>query len=181
MHLHNTHSYIHTTTTTSPAPPIQLDGRSLVRLLRGEAASGAFDAAFTQIARQDSKCVSPDALAGAAHALDSDPPASSLHAPGAAANCTMGLSVRVHSWRYAAWVDYNYGTPTKPAGPRWSAPGAIRGEELYDHTADDEGGGSADNNMDTSELVNVAGMPAYAAIQAQLRALVVAEFPEGGW
>ena len=159
-------------------PDGQLDGRSLVRLLRGEATGGAFDAAFTQIARQDSNCVSPTATF--AHEHDSDPPAPSLLAAGAAANCTMGLSVRVRSWRYAVWVDYDYGVPSaNSAGPRWSSPGAIRGEELYDHTADDAGDGRAGNNMN-GELVNVAGDAAFAAIQAQLLALVMLEFPEGG-
>ena len=124
-------------------PAGQLDGRSLVPLLRGQGGGGAFDAAFTQISREEPNCAQPDADAvPARHPSDSDGP--SMVAPGAAAaaNCSMGLAVRTKSWRYAAWTRFAYGaaaTNGAGVGPLWSAPDAIVGEELYSHEADDAG------------------------------------------
>jgi arylsulfatase A-like enzyme len=164
-------------------PEGQLDGRSLVPLLRGQPGGGAFDTAFTQISRSEPDCSEPDAgMAPPPHPADSDGPAAARRAGAAAANCTMGMSVRIRGWRYAAWVQFNYGaasTNGDGVGPLWSAPGAVVGEELYAHTADDAGAGTGDNDFDTSENENLAADPDYAAIKAQLRALLEYEFPEG--
>jgi hypothetical protein len=164
-------------------PAGQLDGKSLVPLLRGESANGSFDAAFTQITRQETNCIQPDeGMAPPAHPSDSDGPLARAGAPGAA-NCSMGMAVRVKGWRYAAWTRFNYGVPDKNGagvGPLWSSPGAIVGEELYSHEADDAGDERGDNDFDTSDIVNLAGDPAHAAIKATLLALLKKEFPEGG-
>ena len=93
--------------------------------------------------------------------------------------------MRVPGWRYSAWVGFSYGAdPGDPlqrgnatVGPDW---GDVRGEELYDHRADDGGGGRGGdpgNDFDLSELDNLAGLPAYAATQAALRALLEGQFP----
>ena len=165
-------------------PDGQLDGSSLVPLLRGENGSGQFDAAFSQIVRQEpagGTCRSPDEdLYLQPHPSDSDPPrCGRMTAPGVA-NCTMGLSVRVISWRYVVWVEFDFGAAATNGltGPRWSLPNCIRGEELYDHAADDDGDGLGDNDFDTSEAVNVAHLPAFATIKTQLLELVKAEYPE---
>jgi hypothetical protein len=173
-------------------PAGQLDGRSLVPLLKGQRGGGAFDAAFTQIVREGvGNCASPDADAvPEPHRDDSDPPvAQPRDSAGAGAGagaarpgCPMGLSVRALGWRYAVWVDFLYGNATSNGagvGPAWSAAGAIRGEELYDHAQDDAGDGRGDNDFDTSDNVNLAGDPAHAAVKAQLLELVKREWPEG--
>ena len=166
-------------------PAGQLDGTSLVPLLRGLPGSGAFDAAFSQISRAGANCSEPDASAAPLpHPDDSDGPTAAAARPAStAASCPMGLAVRTRGWRYVAWVSFDYGaaaTNGAGVGPRWSAPGALLGEELYDHSADDAGDGRGDNDFDASENANLAADPAHAAVKAQLLALLKAEFPEGG-
>ena len=78
------------------------------------------------------RCVPPSAARTLpAHPQDSDPPAAtSVAAPAAAAaNCTMGLSLRLPGWRYSAWVGYDlnphplgkYETGGRAALPIWLA------------------------------------------------------------
>jgi hypothetical protein len=102
----------------------------------------------------------------------------------------MGLSVRTLGWRYTAWVGFSYGTDPTPGldlptqgqmagivGPDW---GDLRGEELYDHRADDAATAAAadpGNDFDTSELEDIAGDAAFAAVKRSLRALLQAHFP----
>ena len=174
-------------------PAGQLDGASLVPLLRGQAPGGRHAAAFTQITRQEPNCADPDTLGlPPTLAADSDPArggggsaaaAAAAAAVTAAPNCTMGLSVRVLNWRYVAWVSFDYGaaeTNGVGVGPRWSEAGSIRGEELYSHADDDAGDGRRNNDFDASENSNVAADPAFASVKAGLLALLQKEFPEGG-
>ena len=88
----------------------------------------------------------------------------------------MGVSIRVAGWRYTQWVGFDDGNATgAPAAPIW---GDVRGEELYDHRADDAAGRGADGNQnfDASELVDVAADPQFAAVKAQLAGRLRAEW-----
>jgi len=187
---------------SSAIPNNQLAGTSLVPLLqnksfhhRNHSSSSSFSASFTQIVRGDegvSNCLNPDQdFALRLNVNNSDKPRVvddySHYANNGLAqqpNCTMGLSVRIKNWRYSAWVDFNYGsaeTNGENVGPRWSlGESCFRGEELYNHTLDDDDStnGQGDNDFDTSELVNLAYDPEYASIKEELRLLVQEEWPE---
>jgi hypothetical protein len=107
----------------------------------------------------------------APRAGDSDPPAPP--APAGAPPCAMGMSVRTAGWRYTRWTGYDYGEAAW--GPVWND---VRGEELYSHAADDASEDPhAGTDFDDNELVNLAGIPTYAAVQAQLAAQLRAAFP----
>ena len=158
--------------------------------LPGQSNAPNFTAAYSQIVRGDRACTPPSAsLTPTAAPGDSDPPQPvplSLGVEGGQEDaspppCAMGLSVRVPGWRYTAWLGFAYGVdPSVPGnstvGPDWDD---VRGEELYDHRADDSAAltGDPGNDFDLSELVNVAGQPQFEAQQAALRALLVENFP----
>jgi iduronate 2-sulfatase len=145
-------------------PAGQLGGASLTPLMReGGAAAANFSAAFTQVMRgvePGRKCNNNPGGGGG----------------GGAPPCAMGVSIRVPGWRFTQWLGFDYGNGTGgAAGPIW---GDLRGEELYDHRADDAGGGAADRNQnfDASELVDVAGDPLFAEVKQQLAAKLRAEW-----
>jgi hypothetical protein len=88
----------------------------------------------------------------------------------------MGMSIRTRGWRYTAWTNFSYDGQVQ--GPLWDA---LRGEELYDHAADDAGApGQPDRGLDfdLSELASLAEDPAHAAIKASLRAQLQAAYPQ---
>lgn len=169
-------------------PPTQLAGNSLAPLLRGAstaaaqggrrggegaapaAAGGNFSCALTQIIRENipQGCTTPRRLSG-----PQSPTASAAASTGKPeVLCPMGCSLRVLNWRYTAWVGFQYGNAsTLTQGmPVWHD---LRGEELYNHTIDDAGGGGgpsgdADNDFDASELVNLARDPSVQGIKGVL-------------
>jgi iduronate 2-sulfatase len=171
------------------APPQggQLAGRSLVPFLRAgppppPPPPGAPRYAYSQIVRADGRrCSAPDAAAAAAAPGDSDPPALAPLAPGAPP-CLMGLSVRAPGWRYTAWLNYSYSPPAGGGGaygPQWDQ---VAGEELYNHTASDGGGGSgADAGLsydDASEDANLAQLPELRGKRAELLQALKLGFPQ---
>jgi hypothetical protein len=155
-------------------PVQQLDGQSLVPLLRGAAprAGARFDAAFSQITRQiasgPGQCRGPGG-ARRSDAQVSDPPPEP--APAGAPPCAMGLSMRVQGWRYSAWLGFDFDA----ARANWTD---VRGEELYDHRADDatSDGEDPNNDFNASENVNLADAPAFQNIKQALRAQLQAQW-----
>jgi hypothetical protein len=149
----------------SVVPPGQLSGTSLAPFLRETFVRGMSApspaASFSQIVRADRPCTAPS---GDMQQGDSS---SILW-------CNMGLTIRTLGWRYTAWVDFAYIGQTQ--GPNWDN---MTGEELYDHTEDDAAPGPTDQGLDydKSELINVVGDPAHAAIRAALLQQLKAAFP----
>lgn len=145
-------------------PAGQLDGRSLVPLLRGEQPAVNFSAAFSQITRQiangPGQCKGPSDVDSVDPSVSDPPAVSSRAAP--LPPCAMGQSVRVRGFRYTAWTGFNFTSGRAD----WTD---IRGEELYDEP--DDGSGD-ENDFDANENVNVADDPAHAAIKATLLALL---------
>ena len=100
----------------------------------------------------------------------------------------MGISLRTSRWRYTEWLPWNASLQVGPVPalsrflrtPRlypllslqvsWEAPPA--GVELYDHGTDT--GTTFDGPW---EQLNLAGEPAFAAVQAQLAAQLRAVYP----
>lgn len=154
-------------------PPGQMQGRSLLPLLRTGAVADNTTAAFSQIVRSAPDCTPPSATLHAADPQDSDPPAL-LPLNASAPPCPMGVTMRVHGWRYTAWVGYRY--EGKDVGPVWAD---LRGEELYDHAVDDAQNG-ADTSFDADELVNLADNPAFATVKATLVARMRNEWASHG-
>ena len=186
-------------------PAGQLEGQSLVPLLLGDAPPtvrstgehddpmaheasdkahrAPFSFALTQIVRQDrANCTPPDAdLVPPFNPSSSDPIAAGVPTAdgGSAADCVMGMSIRVIGWRYTLWCGFDYGSRNSSstaggggsAGPVWSD---VRGEELYDHRSDDSpiapGETDGDADFNTSELANLAYDPAFADMRAALNA-----------
>jgi len=149
-------------------PAGQLGGASLAPLLRAGGGGGAnFSAAFTQVMRgvePGRQCNNhPGEGGGGGGGGGGSPP------------CAMGVSIRVPGWRLTQWVGFDYGNSSgAPAAPIWAD---LRGEELYDHRADDAGQGADGNqNYDLSELVDVAGDPQFKAVKQQLAARLQAEW-----
>ncbi len=75
----------------------------------------------------------------------------------------MGLSVRTASWRYSEYRHWLGGA----LAPDWTRPPV--GVELYTHEGD---AGNA-TTFDDFEVVNLAGLPEYAGVQAELAALLL--------
>jgi len=154
-------------------PAGQLCGSSFAPLLRVSqspqtppgGAGGNFSAAFTQIIRQNFPKDCTHAWMGG---NGGDAASAAVPSPAALPqSCPMGLSIRVFGWRYSCWVGFDYGNLSSPGRPLW---GDLRGEELYDHRADDteEGGVDSDNDFNSSELVDVAMDPSFKVVKHQL-------------
>ncbi len=149
-----------------PPPPAlwALPGVDLSPALRGAPLPKA--AAFSQITRcwncsaayagEDAQCQWDAAADGARFAVPC------ALAPRAAFDA-MGVSVRTAQWRYSVYCAWD--------GARLALQWAnCSSEQLYDHRGD--GAGFAPDR----EVENLAGRPAYAGVQRQLRAAVEAQF-----
>ena len=80
----------------------------------------------------------------------------------------MGLSLRVVGWRLTLWYPWD---KTRGVAHFGAEPSRVP-VELYAHPAD----GSAAADMDASENVNLAGVPAHAAVQRALERRLLDHF-----
>lgn len=89
-------------------------------------------------------------------------------ATGPSAGNAMGYSIRTSGWRYTLWVPYDFTVSGYPSSMKWDS-GSVQAE-LYEH-ADETSLCKWD-----FEHVNLAGDPAHATVEAQLRKKLIA-----GW
>jgi iduronate 2-sulfatase len=94
--------------------------------------------------------------------------ATTVTATGPSAGNAMGYSIRTAGWRYTLWVPYDFTAGGYPSSMKWDSDSTQA--ELYEH-ADEKSLCKWD-----FEHVNLAGDPAHAATEAQLRRRLVA-----GW
>ena len=82
-----------------------------------------------------------------------------------------GYTVRVESWRYTAWIQFNGTTNRGKWGDVGSTAGWLVGEELYSH--DDS---TQVDDFDATENENLAAKPENAATRTQLLNALKARF-----
>jgi iduronate 2-sulfatase len=124
----------------------QLQGHSLVPLLENPAlpALPARPYSYSQYPRHTDNCgLPPGSKCGNPHA--------------------MGYTIRTAEWRYTEWVDFDNNTYT----PDFSSASKVRQVELWDHRGDVDG-----RKWTQYERANLAGDPQYAAVVANMSALL---------